>query len=176
MFELSVKEKLTVPHLRCKTSFFLVPLSLSLSVLAIKPNKNIINFRHFSQNLLDLRCYRLFFWSAFTFQFVRSVVQGGYVWWGVSCKHPLTWWTTPFVAAPGIDLKDTWYFISLFSLHPSTFLTMESLIIRVFFLSLFMFTTIFIPFALSYFCWSLSSLVLIKVVLSWSFSLMMFLR
>ena len=35
MFELSISGKLIDPHLRCKTSFTLVPLSLSLSILVV---------------------------------------------------------------------------------------------------------------------------------------------
>ena len=37
MFELLIKGKLIVPHLRCKTSFTLVTLPLRLSVLVVNP-------------------------------------------------------------------------------------------------------------------------------------------
>ena len=36
MFELPLKDKLIVPHLQCKASFTLIPLSLSLSVLVFR--------------------------------------------------------------------------------------------------------------------------------------------
>ena len=93
-------------------------------------------------------------------------MQNDCVWWGVSCKHPLTWWITPVVVAPGINFTDTWGFIRLFSLNPSIFLMMESPTIRVSFLPL-LFLLLFSSVLFSVIFYLLiSSLVLIKVVLS----------
>ena len=106
MFELSIKGKLVVPHLHCKTSITLVSFSLSLFVLVVQPDTSAQFLSLFTNvarlMILSAVCSGLLLLFKSFVPGCKMIVFA----WEVSCK-PLTWWIMSFVTAPGIDFTDT---------------------------------------------------------------------